>query len=84
MRKEFRLNQKGCSIYALFIIEEDRVTFRKFKFYTGPQMDNDKVITLEEGRELYRQMLNEKTKFLPFDPTDDRVTNKWVKSKKEK
>jgi hypothetical protein len=65
-KKIFRLNRKYSSNYALFIIEGDVVTYKHFEFYTGPLVE-EKSLSLEEGRELYREMVSNKVKPLSSD-----------------
>jgi len=78
MNKTIRLNRKGNSNYALFIIDETSgtVDFRMFKFYTGP-MTEDKTMTINEGRNLYKEMINQKRLIDRSIPSRG-TTNEWI------
>lgn len=78
--KTYRLNRRGSSNYALFIINGESVTFRQFRFYTGP-IDKEETMTLEEGRKLYKEMIEKKIQFLPHD---NRLVNEWIPVKFKK
>ena len=71
-----RLNRKGTSNYALFVVDEadNKVDFRRFEFYTGPCLE-ERQMTVDEARALYREMVNSRVKLNHYDAE---ANQEWV------